>query len=450
MKANLEIALTAAEVAHAVGGRYTGKDAVIKFICTDSRELDCGGLFFAIGEAERYVEDALGLDGCCTVSSSNKDAILVEDVGDALLSLAKYYKSKFKHLKITVAITGSVGKTCVKDYTAAIFSVKFKTHKTIGNYNNGIGLPLTVFSAPRDTEALILELGMNHFGEIKRLSEAVSPDLAVITCIGSAHIGNLGSREGIAKAKLEILYGMNNDAYTVIPKDEPLLASVPHAVTVGKGGDVYTNVKWQSDRETVFEIISMRGKSELIRFPFGGLHFATNLSFAVAAALAVGFEMSDINRAFLNISSFIPRQKLIKIGDIVILDDSYNASLESYAASLKLLSTVSGVKSAVIGDILELGKMSEEIHRRVGALCKANKIDKIYPFGKYAELVRDGAQEAGFDPSAIFTNENALESEKTAGEIIKNATRGETVLIKGSHAIHTEKIIDCIKRIKGD
>ncbi len=450
MKAKLEISLSADEVAKAVGGVYNGKNTRITFICTDSRELEEGGLFFAIGKAEEYVAGVIGLDGCCTVSSTCHDAISVDDVEYALLLLAKYYKEKLPRLKLTAAITGSVGKTCVKDYTAAIFATRYKTHKTAGNFNNGIGLPLTVFSAPRDTEVLVLELGMNHFGEIKRLSEAVCPDIAAITCIGSAHIGNLGSREGIARAKLEILCGMSENARTVIPRDEPLLASVPHAITVGSGGDVYPEISKQSERMTCFKIVSGGCKSCLIRFPFGGAYLAENMAFASAIALASGLDMSNVNDAVRNISAFIPRQKYIMVGNITVLDDSYNASLESYVASLGLLSLHRGVKSAVIGDILELGEKSEQIHRRVGALCAELGIDKIYPFGRFSPFVKSGAEEAGFDPRAIFANGCAADHGKTAVKIINNAAQCETVLIKGSHAVHTEKIIECMKMIEGD
>ncbi len=445
MKAILGIPISIYEAVFAVGGKYSGKDAEISYICTDSRELAEGGLFFAIGEGEKYTKTAL-LQGAC-VSSENKDCILVNDVNAALLKLASYYKTKLKRLKKVIAVTGSVGKTSVKDYTAALLCSKYKTHKSFGNYNNEIGLPLSLLTAPADTEILILEMGMNHLGEIERLSLCAKPDICIITNIGSAHIGNLGSREKIAEAKREITLGMEN-GISIIPSDEPLLADIRPCIKIGENADVCFSILKESDEGLRFRINSKLGITEEIHFPWSGEHFAKNLSFALAAAIECGMNLDELNERFFDYSLFIPRQKIVKTDDLLLYDDSYNASAEAFIADFKILALHKGKKSAVIGDVLELGEKTEEIHKAIGALAVKFKLDRIYPFGKYAPLVAKGAAEAGFREENIFINTDSLMPENTAKLICMNSQSGEMILIKGSRATKTERIIECIKAVK--
>ncbi len=444
MKARLEIPLSLKEAAQAMGAS-TSADGTVNFITTDSRELENDGLFFALGRGEDFVNHALSRG--FAVSSENKDALLVPDTRAAFLSLAAYYKRKLPKLKTTVAITGSVGKTTIKDYTGAILSSKYKVHKTPGNFNNEIGLPLSIFSAPLDTEVLVLEMGMNAPREIERLSHTASPDIAIITNIGTSHIGKLGTRENIALAKREILLGLKCGGAVIIPSDEPLLSDIKSAFKLGVGTDVNACDIRESSSGIFYKILTPLGKTEEIHFPWGGTHLAKNLAFAVSAALCTGFDLQDINNAISDISVFIPRQNYIKIKNLFFYNDSYNASLESYIADFKMLRKRGTVFSAVIGDILELGEEEKKIHKRLGELSREFGLSKIYPFGKNALTVLGGALSSGFPSKNIFINENSHDYEGTARLILDNSAPGEIILIKGSHALHTEKIIEAARAL---
>ncbi len=447
MKVDLSIPLLLSEIAEAVSGVLGAEDKYVDFICTDSRELTKDGVFFAFDKAEIYVGEAL-MTGA-VVSHSPSATVSVDDAGEAFLRLASYYKAKLPHLKKTVAVTGSVGKTCVKDYTAALLSGKYRTHKTTDNYNNGIGLPLSIFSAPQSTEILVLEIGTNHPGEIKRLSLCAEPDLAIITGIGTSHIGNFGSRKTIAKEKSEIRVGMTDPKALIIPCGEPLLSDLPCLLKVGKDGDVSFSVIKSGADECVFVYTTPIGRTEELRFSFGGEHYVNNLAFAVSAAIALGIDIDGINKRLSESEHFLPRQKTVKIDGITFIDDSYNASFEAYESALSVLSKSKGTRSAVIGDVLELGAYSERIHRAIGELCVKLKTDKIFPFGKYAYAVAEGAASAGFNRKNIFINADPHDHARTATLILNNLGADETVLIKGSHALHTEKIIDCVKKMQG-
>ncbi len=444
MKVMLKMPLTLSEAALAMGATVES-DAVIDFITTDSREMSDGGLFFAIDGGEAYTNEALSCG--FAVSSQNPNALFVPDTRKALLKLASHYKNKLPKLKKTVAVTGSVGKTTVKDFTAAVLETKYKVHKSTGNFNNDIGLPLSIFSAPCDTEILVLEMGMNAPFEVESLSLTAKPDIALITNIGSAHIGRLGSRENIALAKLEIISGLSKNGSLIIPSDEPLLSHIKNAFRVGEGGDVSLEDIGESSSGIFFRIKTPFGKSSEIHYPEGGIHFAYDLTLAAAAALCLEFDLNDINEAFSDISRFITRQKYIKINNILLYDDSYNASFESYAADFKMLTSRFGCASAVIGDILELGDSEEEVHKKLGALAYDFGLSKIYPFGKNALLVKEGALNSGMPKECIFENEDCRDHRKTARLILENESSGAVILIKGSRGVQTEKIIEAVKAL---
>ncbi len=447
MKVDLSIPLLLSEIAEATGGVVGAEDKYVDFICTDSRELTKDGVFFAFDKAEIYVKEALSAGA--VVSRDPSASIVVDDAGEALLKLAAYYKTRLPHLKKTVAVTGSVGKTCVKDYTAAILSGKYNTHKTSENRNNDIGLPLSILSAPSGTEILVLEMGTNHPGEIRRLSLCAKPDLAIITGIGTSHIGNFGSKKIIANEKSEIREGMTDPNALIIPCGEPLLDGLPCLFKAGNGGDVDFSVIKSNADECVFVCTTPIGSTKEIRFPFGGEHYVKNLAFAVSAAVVLGIDIDGINGSLSECEQFLPRQKRIRVGNATFIDDSYNASLEAYESALSVLSECQGTRSAVVGDVLELGVYSERIHRAIGELCVKSKADKIYPFGKYAHDVAEGAVRAGFNQKNIFINDDPCDHARTAALILENLVSGETVLVKGSHALHTEKIIDCVKEMQG-
>lgn len=447
MQVKLDIPLTLSEIAEAVGSHFSLPDQTVEYISTDTRGMTAGALFFSLSGGEKYVPEAMEKGHAVGITNST---IQVSDTENALLSLASYYIRKLKMLKYVVAITGSVGKTTVKDFTAAILAKKFHVHKTEGNHNNAIGLSLSVLAAPRDTEILVLECGMNHKGEISRLSAAIHPDIAVITNVGTSHIGNLGSREAIAEAKLEITHGMKYTAKLIIPSDEPLLLSDRQTVLrVGKNGDIKPRIRSVTANETAYSILK-DNESIAGSLPFGDKHLVGNLAFAIAVASSVGIPLDCIASALTHSENFMPRWRRIELSDFTVIDDSYNASLESYRAAFAVLSKHCGPKSAVIGDVLEAGALSDKIHEAIGKEAASAGINKIYPFGEFADKVVGGAVDAGFDVSMIFPNKDRSAHEKTAREILKNVKPDELILIKGSRALFTERIIKHLQKEQGE
>lgn len=448
MKVRLDIPITLSEIARAIGGVFRGIDQEIRYVVTNSKEVTKDSVFFALERAEEYVSDALKRGHA--VSRENSEAILVRDTGAALLALASYYLDKLPRLKQTVMITGSVGKTTVKDFTAKLLGQKFKVHKSSGNFNNRIGLPLSILSAPIDTEILVLEAGMNHEGEIEELSLCARPNIAVITRIGTAHIGNLGSREKIAKAKLEITKGLRRGGSIIVPENEILLKGIKNSLTFGTGGDAAVNIKRVGINETLFDLAFYDGKLENVSVPFGGAHFAFDFAAAALIAKCCGFKIEDTKGALSSFFDVVSRQKLVYLKNFTIFDDSYNASFESFVADFEVLKSHKNATGAVLGDILELGSSAEEIHIALGKAAAKAGIKKLYPFGKYADFVAKGAISEGHEKSTIFVNTDTENHEKTAREVIENTECGELVLVKGSRALQTELITGYIQKELGE
>lgn len=417
-------------------------DEQIYYISTDTREANSKDLFFALSgkndSGEKYVDNELCKKMFVVTTKPLESALTVNDTREALLTLSRYYMSRLKNLKYTVAITGSVGKTTTKEFTKMIVSKKYVTHSTKGNFNNEIGVPLTILSAPENTEVIIAEVGMNHFGEISRISKVLNPDISLITNIGTAHIGNLGSRENIARAKLEILDGMKNGTL-IVPKDEMLLFPL--------GDKAFSTSDISADYCVTADSIYENGAPVAKHgFSLVGAHFLICLSAAVAISLCISVEKKLLLSGISDISWENTRQNIKKVGCFYIFEDYYNASLESVEADFKLIlsHTNFAKKSALIGDILELGEHRESIHREIGRLAMHYGLDKLYLFGEYCTYISEGAISAGFDKSKIFINNNKSNLELTKKQILDNTDSDEIILFKASRGMHLEKIVDAL------
>lgn len=444
LRVRLDIPLSVLEIKNAVG--YDVKspgdaNVWITHVTTSSEEAFRGDLFVPLKgklqNGESYVAKAKKR-GAVTISEIKGD-ILCKSTGDALLSIARYYKTKLPSLFSTVAITGSVGKTTTKEFLYRILSTKFCVHKSQGNYNNDIGLPLSILAAPRSTELLILEMGMNHIGEIARLTECASPDVAVITNIGTAHIGNLGSREEIAKAKLEIKGG---GAKLIVPYGESLLNSFSDVSfsSLDKRADLFVT------RKDASVLVYKRGKRILSAAfsPIGG-QFTECLASAIAVATELNLSTSEIGAGISSIGSGDTRLKITPLGDFSIIEDYYNASLESFIADFKLMNMLgSTTKSSLIGTIMELGDLSKKIHYRLGREAAEHGLDKLYLIGEMSRFVKRGAVDYGFDEKSIFM---ASSNEDAARIIAEKHLSGEMILFKASRAIKLENCADILKAI---
>ena len=312
---------------------------------------------------------------------SNKTIIKVENTLEALYKIAKYKRSLYDIP--VVAVTGSVGKTSTKDVIASVVSTKYKTLKTEGNNNNNIGLPLTILKL-KDHDALVIEMGMNHFGEISLLTDIAKPTLAVITNIGTSHIGNLGSRENILKAKLEILEGMASPKI-IINNDNDLLHN--WCVQNQEKIEIHTfGIENQSDlnakniklHENGSEFTAVSTNQSLnIQVPVGGEHFVYNALCATEVGYILGISNEQIQQGIAQFELTKKRMDIRKLENgAVLINDAYNASYESMKASLEFLGKHTGVrKIAVLGDMFELGEFSEKLHKKVGEEVAKRNID---------------------------------------------------------------------------
>ena len=451
--------LTLRQLLEAVGGTLLGEfadlDATAADVCTDSRSITPGCLFIPL-EGERFdghsfINAALeaGAAGCLTAREREsylpgKFYIKVRSTQRALWELARYYKKLFPIPFI--AVTGSVGKTTTKDMTAAVLGARFRVHKTEGNFNNDIGVPLTLLRLEAQHEVCVVELGMDHAGEIDNLARLVEPDMALITNIGDAHIENLGSRENIFKAKCEIFPHLKRDGLAILNGDDPLLAALEgtlaqRTVFVGEGeGLDYTARDLSSDGagHLFCRVKTPRSQFEA-NIPALGSHMIYPTLMAAAAAEALGMAPDEIVRG---IGAFLPTKMRMNIvrckGDIVILNDAYNANPQSMRAAAAVLGDAQGRrKVAVVGDMKELGPGSEQFHRAVGGYFAQAGTDRLIAVGDLARFMAEGARDAGLGQADWFPT---LDAARNA--LSREVRAGVTILVKASRSMAFEKIVD--------
>ncbi len=440
MRVKLSCPLSAGEIKHAVKAKGNIADGQRFFyITTDSREALEGDLFISLAKdaavSELYMLEARQR-GATTLGNSQSVDLFVEDTGGALLDLAEYYKRFLTKIKKTVAITGSVGKTTTKEFLSHILSREYKVFANKGNMNNEIGLPLTILSAAAETEILILECGTNHEGEISRLSRCARPDIAIITNIGTAHIGNFNSRSEIAREKLSITDGMR-DVCLLVPEGEPLLSGKGNLKTVSissSKGDFRLIPKYCNTDAQRFDFCSSLATVTNATFPFDTEHLLSPLAFSIAAAQLIGADEKNIKKQIASIPPSVLRHKITEYKNYTIIDDSYNASLESVSAMLCYLSQYSPRPlAAVLGDIMELGAHSATFHRELGKDIYKNKINQVFLYGEQIKYTKDALIALGFDKDKIFIYGYETEIQSLGIIISQKIIKGSVLLIKGSH-----------------
>ncbi|TYS14814.1 UDP-N-acetylmuramoyl-tripeptide--D-alanyl-D-alanine ligase [Rossellomorea vietnamensis] len=431
-------------------------DVAIQGVCIDSRKIERGNLFIPFkGEkvdGHKFVEGAI--ESGASASLWEKDVpnppeglpiIIVEDSLEALQNLSTAYRNELG-LKV-VGITGSNGKTTTKDMVANLLSLKYKVQKTQGNFNSHIGLPLTILDLENDTEVAVLEMGMSGFGEIEKLSDIARPDAAIITNIGESHLEDLGSREGIAKAKLEIISGLKEEGLFVYYGEEPLLrerinSEWPFRVeTFGTGqqNTLYAIDVKTKDSGSVFRV-NGDPQTEIV-LPVLGEHNVMNALAAMMVAKEFGVEYKDMPAAFKQLKLTQMRMEMLegKQGE-KILNDAYNASPTSMRAAINLLSGLEGFskKILVAGDMLELGPDEETYHYEVGREIQTGKIDLVFTIGSLSEHLAKGAAES-IGEHKVFSFEDKQALTKKLESILQG---GEVVLFKASRGMKLEEVIE--------
>jgi len=457
--------MTIREILEAVDGKLLGEfsdlDLTVKHVFTDSRNPDPGALFIPlVGErfdGHAFLNEALegGAAGCFTQREREsylpgKFYIKVGSTQKALRDLARHYKQKFRIP--FVAVTGSVGKTTTKDMVAAVLGERFKVLKTEGNFNNEVGLPLTLLRLNSNHEICVVEMGMNHFGEIEYLSSIVEPDVAVITNIGDSHIENLGSRENILKAKCEIFSHMDpKKGYVILNGDDPLLeplrASLPfQSVLVGTAeGLDYRATGVESDGEKSVRCHVRTPRSGFdVEIPALGNHMLYPTLTAAAVAEHFGMTGGEIARGVLRFAPTKMRMNILKRGDeITILNDAYNANPQSMRAAVEVLSKSGGdYKIAVLGDMFELGPFAPTLHAGVGAYLGKARIDCLVAVGELARHIYDAAKDAMVPQ--VYWCETKEEAKPILAELVKP---NSTILVKASRGMAFEELVDDLKRI---
>ncbi len=436
--------LTVEEAAKASKGKLCCDNVKIDNISTDTRTITKGSLFVALkGESfdgHKFVDAAFEKGAVCAVVQEpvDKPHILVKDTRIALGDIARYYLSKF-NIPV-VAITGSTGKTTTKDMIASVLEQKYNVLKTQGNFNNDIGVPLTIFNINEKHTAAVIEMGMNHFGEISYLSSVAKPDIAVITNVGVSHIENLGSREGILKAKCEIFENMTSDGIKIINNDNDMLAELKGDFC-RYGTDSKNNV-WADEikplgLEGIECCIHCDAGDIHAKIPVPGNHIVSNGMAAAAVGAALGLNAEEIKKGLESFQPTGMRMNIVKTPKYTIINDVYNANPASVKAGIDVLASVSGKKCCVLGDMLELGDYSPQLHKEVGTYAVEKGIDVIVCIGKDSKNTYEGA--VGADNLYYF---------ETKEEFINNfddvLTECMTVLVKASRGMHFEEIVKFI------
>lgn len=459
----MEWRLTLKQIAQATGGMlwYADGDEIVKDVITDSRKIIEGAVFVALkGEnfdGHKFVSRAAEQGAVCSVvehwsqSDGTYPVIVVDDTYKALRDIAKLYRSQF-NIPI-VAVTGSVGKTSTKDMIYSVLSHKFNAFKTIGNFNNEVGLPLTIFKMTSENKVGVIEMGMSNFGEISRLTEIVRPDIAVMTNIGISHIENLKSQENILKAKLEILEGMDEGGTVVLNGDDPLLwglrGTLPfellyYGIKNEECDIAAKNIRSFSD-STLFDF-KLNDETFTAEIKVPGAHHVYNALAAILVGEQYGMSGGEI---IDGIAGFVPggmRQNIIRTKKYTIIKDCYNASPASMRSGLNVLGVIEpktegGRKIAVLGNMLELGDFAVESHRNVGKWVCEENIDCLVTVGDMARNIAEGAIESGFDGEKIYSFDTNAEAISGLERILEE---GDCILIKGSRGMRLEEIADAL------
>ena len=451
--------MTLKAIAEACGGTYYGpvqnleKEAA--GIAIDSRKIEAGWLFAAtVGErvdGHSFIESCYEKNALCCLGEKppvceNQSYIQVSSTFQALKDISEYYRST---LKIpVVGITGSVGKTSTKEMIASVLGVKFNTLKTAGNFNNEVGLPLTVFNIREEHEAAVLEMGISDFGEMHRLSKIARPDICVITNIGFCHLEFLGDRDGVLRAKSEIFDFAADGAKAIVNGDDDKL----YTLTAREDLDVTTF--GMDSKNTVYaknvENLGLDGLRCDISTPAGdfsahihipGMHMVYNALAGTCVGLACGLTLEEIKSGIENAQTISGRNNIIHTEKYTIMDDCYNANPVSMKASLDVLSTALGRKVAILGDMGELGTDEAALHYTVGEHAAGKQIDLLLCVGTLSEEIVKGAKAVNPQMNAhlFATKEELLEK---LPELLADK---DSILIKASHFMQFEKIVNSLQ-----
>lgn len=452
--------MTLKNIVFACEGTYVGDEALLdKVICgavIDSRLVEEDYLFIPIkGErvdGHKFIPQVFEKGACCVLSEIELENpagpyIRVDSSEEALKKMAGFYRQSLP-IKV-VGITGSVGKTSTKEMIASVVSQKYNVHKTAGNFNNEIGLPLTIFGIRAEHEVAILEMGISDFNEMHRLATVANPDICVITNIGLCHLENLGTRDGILQAKTECFDHMKDGGLAILNGDDDKLSTKKNvngrdAVFYGLGAEnaIYA---------TEVENLGFEGMSAVIHTPQGdfeasitipGEHNVYNALAATAVGLELGLTLEEIQKGIAEAKTIAGRTNLIKANGYNVIDDCYNANPVSMEAAMDVLSHAKGRTIAVLGDMGELGEDEKALHYGVGKCVAEKKIHTLFCAGTLAAEYKAGVESVE-NECKVFHFEN---KDDMITELLSYVEKGDNILIKASHFMDFPKVVEALTK----
>jgi UDP-N-acetylmuramoyl-tripeptide--D-alanyl-D-alanine ligase len=460
------------QVLLATGGRFLAGRPDLRFrsISTDSRTVGAGDLFLALTgsnfDGHHYIGEAIRKGATGVIVSQRPESmppvtvVLVADTLLALGELASYRRSLLPNLQV-LAITGSSGKTSVKEMTAAILAPKYSILKTQGNFNNLVGLPLSLLPVGFHHDVAVLEMGMNQPGEIARLTEIADPDLGCITNIQEAHLAGLGSIEGVARAKGELYAGLKSWGKLVVNRDDKrvwkLASCCPQEkILFGCHPQAFiraTHIRNRGEEGMTFTLHAGKDHTR-VRLQVFGRHNVMNALAAAALAYGAGLRLPEIAAGLAAFQSYGQRFQVEEIGGLKIVNDTYNANPGSMLAALEALQGLSRGRRSVValGDMLELGRHSVAAHRFVGEAVGRLGFDYLFTVGEYASTLLEAAREAGMPEERLQQFSDKKEMAATLHRLRQQEELqpGDWLLIKGSRGMQMERIIAELARDHGD
>lgn len=440
-------------------------------VSTDSRTVPAGALFVALrgehfdghqftamalqrGAAAVLLSDVSGT-AACQASAATSAGIGVADTQEALQALALAQRRQFPGT--VVAITGSNGKTTVKEMTAAVLQQRYATCKALGNLNNHIGVPLALLQLEATHQVGVLELGMNHLGEIRRLCELALPHIGVITNIGLAHVGYLGSIEAIQQAKGELIEALDTASVAIVNADDPRALALGRQapgrlLTFGQAAEADIRGWVHADRglEGILCTIVINHTAYEVALAVLGAHQVLNALAAAAVGVAMHVPAADIVAGLQSYHGLYGRMMLRRgAGSVTLIDDTYNASPQSMRVALQCLghTRVTGRRLVVLGDMLELGDRSPALHEEVGVLVAQSGVQELITFGPLAQHIAQGAQGAGMSPASIHMT---MHTEDTVALLRSLRRVGDVMLLKGSRGMAMERLVQALTEPEGD
>ena len=449
--------MTLANIAQACGGVLYGNDndgREATDVVIDSRKVPEGGVFIAT-RGERVdghdfipqvaAKGALGVVCEKAPKEEGIPYILVEDSFVALKKIAQFYREQLS-VKV-VGITGSVGKTSTKEFIAGVLSQKYSVLKTQGNFNNEVGLPLTVLSIREDHQVAVLEMGISDFGEMHRLSKIAKPDVCVITNIGQCHLENLGTREGILKAKSEIFDFMNPEGDIFVNGDDDMLSGIKPKTAKGvvhfgmePSNEIYASDVINKGLLGSQAVLHLGNYIFSVEIPLPGSHMVYNALAAAAVGNCLGLTKEEIKEGIAQVEAVGGRSHVIALSERTIIDDCYNANPVSMKAAIDLLTMAIGRKVAILGDMFELGVNEKELHAAVGAYAAEKKIDVLICVGNLSKNMYDSA--CKISTGEVFYFETRDEMLDRIWGLLK---LGDNILVKASHGMHFEAVVEALQ-----